>query len=53
MVPILTELPAGCRFAPRCPFVRERCTQVSPPLAAVGLNHRSRCIRAPLEEVAT
>ena len=52
MVPTLTELPAGCRFAPRCPFVRERCTQVSPPLAAIGPNHRSRCIRAPLEEIA-
>ena len=52
MVPTLTELPAGCRFAPRCPFVRERCTQVSPPLAAIGPNHRTRCIRAPLEEIA-
>ena len=51
MVPSLTELPAGCRFAPRCPFARERCTQVSPPLAFVGPGHRSRCIRAPLEQV--
>jgi peptide/nickel transport system ATP-binding protein len=51
MVPSMTELPAGCRFAPRCPFVRERCTQISPPLAAVGPNHRSRCIRAPLEQI--
>jgi len=51
MVPSLTELPAGCRFAPRCPFARERCRQASPPLAVVGLGHRSRCIRAPLEQV--
>jgi len=51
MVPSLTELPAGCRFAPRCPFVRERCRQASPPLAVVGPGHRSRCIRAPLEQV--
>jgi peptide/nickel transport system ATP-binding protein len=50
-VPSLAEIPAGCRFAPRCPFVRERCTQVSPPLVEVGPNHRSRCIRAPLEEL--
>jgi peptide/nickel transport system ATP-binding protein len=51
MVPTMAELPAGCRFAPRCPFVRERCRQASPPLAVVGSGHRSRCIRAPLEEI--
>jgi peptide/nickel transport system ATP-binding protein len=51
MVPSMAELPAGCRFAPRCPFVRERCTQAPPPLVAVGPGHRSRCIRAPLEEI--
>jgi peptide/nickel transport system ATP-binding protein len=51
MVPSMSEFPGGCRFAPRCPFVRERCTQASPPLATVGLHHRSRCIRAPLEQV--
>jgi peptide/nickel transport system ATP-binding protein len=51
MVPSMAELPAGCRFAPRCPFVRERCTQILPPLADVGPNHRSRCIRAPFNEV--
>jgi peptide/nickel transport system ATP-binding protein len=50
-VPSMAETPAGCRFAPRCPFVRERCTQASPPLVEVGPNHRSRCIRAPLEEL--
>jgi len=51
MVPSLAELPAGCHFAPRCPFVRERCRQALPPLAVVGPGHRSRCIRAPLEQV--
>ena len=51
MVPSMAELPAGCRFAPRCPFVRERCRQASLPLAVVGPRHRSRCIRAPLEEI--
>jgi len=51
MVPDMAELPTGCRFAPRCPFVRERCRQASPPLAVVGAGHRSRCIRAPLEQV--
>jgi peptide/nickel transport system ATP-binding protein len=51
MVPSMAELPAGCRFAPRCPFVRERCTQILPSLADVGPNHRSRCIRAPLDKL--
>src|SRR5499427_2510910 len=51
MVPSLAELPTGCRFAPRCPFVRERCREAPPPLAVVGPGHRSRCIRAPLEQV--
>ena len=50
-VPSMAELPAGCRFAPRCPFVWERCRQALPPLAVVGPGHRSRCIRAPLEQV--
>ena len=51
MVPSTAELPTGCRFAPRCPFVRERCKQAAPPLVDVGRGHRSRCIRAPLEQV--
>jgi peptide/nickel transport system ATP-binding protein len=51
MVPSMAELPTGCRFAPRCPFVRERCKQAAPPLVDVGRGHRSRCIRAPLEQV--
>jgi peptide/nickel transport system ATP-binding protein len=51
MVPSMSELPGGCRFAPRCPFVRERCRETAPPLAAVGPGHHSRCIRAPLEQI--
>ena len=32
-VPDLLNLPAGCRFADRCPRVRERCRVERPPLA--------------------
>ena len=32
--PELTALGEGCAFAPRCPFVRERCKQQRPPLAS-------------------
>ena len=51
MVPNLTALPPGCRFAPRCPFMRETCQQARPPIVSVGSSHLSRCIRAPLEQV--
>ncbi|MEW2352246.1 dipeptide/oligopeptide/nickel ABC transporter permease/ATP-binding protein [Spirillospora sp. NPDC029432] len=30
--PDLADPPAGCRFHPRCPFARERCTTEEPPL---------------------
>jgi peptide/nickel transport system ATP-binding protein len=49
MVPNMTEPPKGCRFAARCPFVREACTKAPPPLAEIAPGHLSRCIRAPLE----
>jgi len=31
MVPALTDLPAGCAFAPRCTFAQERCRAEYPP----------------------
>jgi peptide/nickel transport system ATP-binding protein len=39
----------GCRFAPRCPFVIDKCTQEVPPLMDMGNGHESACWRAPLE----
>jgi peptide/nickel transport system ATP-binding protein len=51
MVPDMAVLPSGCRFAPRCPFVREICTHAPPPLVHIGPSHGSRCIRVPLEQV--
>jgi peptide/nickel transport system ATP-binding protein len=45
-----TESP-GCPFAPRCPFVFERCTDEKPPLVTVTAGHTSECWRA--EEVYT
>jgi peptide/nickel transport system ATP-binding protein len=52
VVPNMAEVPRGCRFAPRCPFVVEACRSAPPALAAVGPGHWSRCIRTPLERLA-
>jgi peptide/nickel transport system ATP-binding protein len=46
MVPSLTNLPAGCAFAPRCPLAIERCRAEYPPLQDWGDNHFAACWRA-------
>jgi peptide/nickel transport system ATP-binding protein len=35
-VPSLVNLPGGCRFNPRCPYVMDRCKTEEPPLKSVG-----------------
>lgn len=42
-VPLLNQIPAGCRFAPRCPYATEKCRQEMPQLAAITENHSVRC----------
>ena len=39
--PDLSRLPGGCSFAPRCPYVIERCRADVPPLDLVGAEHLS------------
>ena len=46
MVPSLTNLPAGCAFAPRCELAIERCRGEYPPLQEFGGNHLAACWRA-------
>jgi peptide/nickel transport system ATP-binding protein len=43
--PSLVELPGGCPFHPRCPYVRaERCRDEEPPLLALnGTGHTAAC----------
>jgi len=43
IVPSLYDLPAGCRFYPRCPQAMEICNQSIPALIDVGDYHRVRC----------
>ncbi len=42
-VPSLSALPAGCRFAARCPHAWERCRNESPGWSDVDADHRVRC----------
>jgi peptide/nickel transport system ATP-binding protein/oligopeptide transport system ATP-binding protein len=42
--PLLSQLPPGCAFAPRCRFVTEACKAAKPPLVEVALGHASACI---------
>ncbi|MCI0547857.1 MAG: ABC transporter ATP-binding protein [Candidatus Rokubacteria bacterium] len=41
--PDLTRLPTGCAFAPRCPYVIERCRAEVPPLEPLEPGHVSAC----------
>jgi peptide/nickel transport system ATP-binding protein len=43
-VPNLISLPAGCKFSPRCPYVKEEvCTAETPDLREVEPGHQVRC----------
>jgi peptide/nickel transport system ATP-binding protein len=53
MVPSLTNLPAGCAFAPRCGLAIERCRAEYPPLQDWGDDHFAACWRAAETAVPT
>ena len=52
MVPAATAMPAGCRFAERCPFAQAECRADPVELVELSAGHWSRCRRAPLEALA-
>src|SRR4051812_16387656 len=52
-VPSPGAMPAGCRFAPRCPFAVDQCHEAYPPLREIRPDHFVACWRAPLEEHAS
>ena len=42
--PDLVNLPRGCRFAARCPYVQEKCLEEEPPLIPTATEgHEFRC----------
>ena len=43
IVPVLTEIIEGCKFADRCPHAFEVCRQTQPQLLPVGQDHQARC----------
>lgn len=45
-VPLLNQIPSGCRFAPRCPFAEDICRRNRPELVEAGdPGHKVRCFR--------
>jgi peptide/nickel transport system ATP-binding protein len=45
------DLPPGCRFAPRCPFMTTECNAAEPALDELGPAHYVRCIHPRFEPV--
>ena len=43
--PALHDLPPGCPFAPRCPYVMEQCREEYPPIFQVNEAHSAACWR--------
>jgi oligopeptide/dipeptide ABC transporter ATP-binding protein len=43
--PSLSDLPSGCRFAPRCRYVQQRCRDIYPDSFVVGDEHTADCWR--------
>ncbi|WP_157265923.1 ABC transporter ATP-binding protein [Paenibacillus sp. FJAT-27812] len=42
-VPSLQQMPAGCRFHPRCSYATGRCREEQPDLTNAGAGHHVRC----------
>jgi oligopeptide/dipeptide ABC transporter ATP-binding protein len=45
-VPNLLHLPVGCKFAPRCAYMIDKCAAEEIALRAVSDDHHARCIRS-------
>jgi oligopeptide transport system ATP-binding protein len=43
-VPSPLNPPSGCRFHPRCPYMREECCREEPKLRDMGGDHQVRCV---------
>ncbi|HAL62283.1 MAG TPA: hypothetical protein DCP08_07765, partial [Chloroflexi bacterium] len=41
--PDLIQPPPGCRFHPRCPYVKDECKEIEPPMIGVERDHLVAC----------
>ncbi len=44
-IPDLSEMPAGCRFAPRCAYCSDRCRNAQPEMLPIAPGHSVRCFK--------
>jgi oligopeptide/dipeptide ABC transporter ATP-binding protein len=42
-IPVLTDLPSGCRFETRCPYATGKCASVEPEMKEVSKGHFVAC----------
>jgi len=45
-VPLLSQIPRGCRFRPRCPYATAACAGAMPELEELSPGQKVRCFRA-------
>ncbi len=45
-VPLLSQIPRGCRFRPRCPYAVPACAETMPELNVLPSGQKVRCFRA-------
>ena len=45
-VPLLSQIPQGCRFRPRCPYAVPACAETMPELNVLPSGQKVRCFRA-------
>ncbi len=45
-VPLLSQIPQGCRFRPRCPYATDACGEKMPELETFASGQKVRCFRA-------
>ncbi len=44
-VPLLSQIPKGCRFCPRCPYAVPACSENMPGLISLSAGQKVRCLR--------
>ena len=49
LMPDPTNLPKGCKFADRCPFAGEKCTEAPPPVEEIEPGHTIRCYKLHMD----